>query len=104
MDFTLLGISLAILLAVIGLILLNRVMAMKADDSDSDSDSDCPNTTPASCNQCGQLPCQCAQILPGQTRCPICPGRGNLGPTALPGVQCCDRCRRAYRCPGCLLN
>ena len=103
MDFTLLGIALAILLAVIGLILLNRVLALPAAAAAADNDS----VAPASCNQCGQLPCQCAQILPGQTRCPMCPSgssAANLSPTALPGVQCCGRCRRAYRCPGCLLN
>lgn len=101
MDNILLVISLLILLAVIGLILLNRLTADAGKATDS-SGSSLPDA-PTNCNQCGQLPCQCAEVLPGQTRCPMCPS-ADLGPTAVPGVQCCDRCRRAYRCPGCLLG
>jgi hypothetical protein len=104
MDNILLGISLMILLAVIGLILLNRVLAAAAADSNDSSKAALP-VAPTNCNQCGQLPCQCAEVLPGKTRCPMCSaGSASLGPTAVPGVQCCDHCRRAYRCPGCLLG
>ncbi len=55
------------------------------------------------CCQCNSMPCQCAQILPGQTRCPVC-GLNGIQPTAAPGIQNCSGCRRAFRCPGCLLG
>ena len=55
------------------------------------------------CNQCNQMPCQCSQVLPGQTQCPMCPG-GSIVPTNASGIVGCGGCQRAYRCPGCLLG
>jgi ribosomal protein L37AE/L43A len=49
------------------------------------------------------MPCQCAQVLPGQTRCPVC-GLNGIQQTEAAGIQNCSGCRRAFRCPGCLLG
>lgn len=54
------------------------------------------------CGLCNELPCQCAQVLPGQTRCPVC-GLNSIQQTGAAGIQNCSGCRRAFRCPGCLL-
>lgn len=66
--------------------------------------SSCGGQTPppSSCNQCNNFPCQCSQILPGQTQCPMCPGM--LGQTRMPGLGMCRGCGRGYRCPGCMLG
>jgi len=62
----------------------------------------CSGQTPTPCNQCGTMPCQCAQVLPGQSQCPMCPGL--LGKTSVSGAVGCNSCNRVYRCPGCLLG
>jgi hypothetical protein len=62
----------------------------------------CGGMTPMNpCGQCNQMPCQCNQVLPGQTQCPQCPGY--LNPTSMPGISSCGGCGRGYRCPGCVL-
>jgi hypothetical protein len=61
-----------------------------------------PQSTPSSCDECGMNPCQCAQTLPGQSRCPKCDS-SSLMPS-LPGITSCSSCQRNYRCPGCLLK
>jgi hypothetical protein len=56
----------------------------------------------STCDECDMSLCQCAQVLPGQTRCPKCDA-SSLTPT-LPGITSCASCHRNYRCPGCLLT
>ena len=62
----------------------------------------CQKPRPTNCNRCGHTPCKCAHIVPGQKKCPICPG--DLKESAGAGMGTCDTCNRSYRCPGCQLN
>ena len=62
----------------------------------------CQKPKPTNCNRCGHTPCQCAHILPGQTKCPMCPG--DLKRSVGAGMGRCTSCNRSYRCPGCQMN
>jgi uncharacterized paraquat-inducible protein A len=93
-----------ILLFIIGALVYVNYEKMKEKEA-SDATSNTCNTCsgpPSRCSDCNYNPCQCTQIIPGQTRCPRCPG--SVQPTSMNGISGCSSCGRNYRCPGCLLQ
>lgn len=97
------SVLIAVLIMVVGaLIYMNfNMAAVTAITADTGCDT-CNGPPKSPCDECGHNPCKCAHALPGQKRCPKCPGL--LGNTPIAGIKGCDTCNRNYRCPGCLLK
>jgi hypothetical protein len=93
-----------ILVVIIGYLGYMSYKSLTKEENTAEECNTCngPPPQPNPCDECGMNPCQCAQILPGQTRCPKCDA-SSLMPS-LPGITSCSSCQRNYRCPGCLLK
>jgi hypothetical protein len=105
------GITNEIRMSILTLILVAIILYMayisyksfSKEESTAEECNTCNGPPPSSsCDECGMSPCQCAETLPGQTRCPKCDS-SSLMPS-LPGITSCSTCNRNYRCPGCLLK
>lgn len=94
-----------ILLFIIGSLIYSYVKGGSGSGSGSaPACNTCAGSSPTiqPCSNCSNMPCQCSHVLPGQTRCPMCPGL--LGQTAVSGAVGCNACGRVYKCPGCLMS
>jgi hypothetical protein len=93
-----------ILVAIIGYLGYISYISLSKEVNTAEECNTCNGPPPQydPCDECGINPCQCAQTLPGQTRCPKCDS-SSLMPS-LPGITSCSSCHRNYRCPGCLLK
>ncbi len=106
----------AILLGILGLVIFGIWYGGKFDLSMSATTKESTNEASGSnecntcngppkandCDECSSNPCKCSEVLPGQSRCPKCPGA--LGSSVIGGIMNCDKCGRHFRCPGCLLG
>lgn len=96
-----------VLLFVIGSLIYSYIKGGNASVNGSGRAQPCNTCAGANppiqpCNNCSNMPCQCSQVLPGQTRCPLCPGL--LGQMQVSGAVGCNACGRVYKCPGCLMS
>ena len=101
-----------ILLLILGLVIFgiwyggkfSLSMSASTDEATGSNECNTCNGPPKAndCDECSSNPCKCSEVLPGQTRCPKCPGA--LGSSVIGGIMNCDRCARHYRCPGCMLG
>ena len=97
------SVLIAVLIMVVGALMYMNFNMASVTAITADTGCDTCNGPPKSpCDECGHNPCKCAHALPGQKRCPKCPGL--LGNTPIAGIKGCDTCNRNYRCPGCLLK
>ena len=96
----LLAFSGIVLIIVITLIAVGTAMQEPAKKVAPNANANCSKPKP--CRYCSSMPCQCAQVLPGQVRCPIC-GVNAVQASPASGISNCCGCQRAFRCPGSVL-
>ena len=99
------GVLTVILVVIIGYLGYISYKSLSKEENTAEECNTCNGPPPQSssnCDECDMSPCQCAQTLPGQTRCPKCDSPSLL--PSLPGMTSCSNCHRNYRCPGCLLK